>query len=88
MLRIYSASHCLSYDRTNQLIDFLRRQRPQVPVQVINVDEGNVRVPDYVFGTPTYVWNDEVIFLGNPSEEDLVKRIDHNGNSRKVKNFE
>jgi hypothetical protein len=78
VLRIYAAAHCPTYERTSLLIDFLQRRLPVSCIQVINLDAGNVEIPDYVFCTPTYVWEDRVIFLGNPSKEELVERLDQN----------
>jgi len=76
MLKVYLASHCLTYDRTTALLAFLRMNRPRVPVQVINLDDSNVQIPDYVFGSPIYVWDDQIVSLGNPSEEELLKITD------------
>ncbi|HLF88802.1 MAG TPA: hypothetical protein VI451_07665 [Anaerolineales bacterium] len=76
MLQVYLASHCLTYDRTTALLTFLRLNRPLVPVQVINLDDSNVQIPDYVFGSPIYVWDDQIVSLGNPSEEELLKIAD------------
>jgi len=82
VLRIYAASHCPTYERTSRLIDFLQRRLPFLSVQVINLDRGSVEIPEYVFCTPTYVWDDRVIFLGNPSKEDLVERLNRNASGR------
>ena len=76
MLKVYLASHCLTYHRTTALLAFLRLKRPRVPVQVINLDDINVQVPDYVIGSPIYVWDDQIVSLGNPSEEELLKIAD------------
>jgi len=76
MLQVYLASHCLTYDRTIALIAYLRQNRPRVQVQVINLDDSNVQIPDYIIGSPIYAWNHQVVSLGNPSEEELLRIAD------------
>jgi len=75
MLTIYTATHCPVNNRTCKLVDQLHRQYPNIPMQVINLDDPNVEWPSFVIGTPTYVWNGRVIFLGNPSETDLITQL-------------
>lgn len=79
MLRIYTARHCPTHERTRQLAVFLQSRFPLVRVQLINTDSLDVKIPDFVYSTPTYVWNERVIFLGNPSEQALMERLGQNG---------
>lgn len=81
MLRIYISQHCRGYSTALELSRRLKRLRPHLPIVLIDVDgplpasEGD---PDIrVVGTPTYVWDHHILFLGNPSEEELLARIDH-----------
>jgi hypothetical protein len=76
MLSVYLASHCPSFDRAHALIAFLRQTRPAIPVEVVNLDEENVKIPEDVFGTPTYKWKGQIISLGNPSKEELLRMVD------------
>jgi hypothetical protein len=75
MLTVYTATHCPVYNRTWNLIAQLHQHCPQIPLQVINLDDPHTEWPAFVIGTPTYVWNGQVIFLGNPSQTDLISQL-------------
>jgi hypothetical protein len=75
MLRIYISQHCYGYDIARLRAARLRRHRPEVPVAVVDVDEPGIEVPAKVIGTPIYTWNDRIVFMGNPSEEELLARV-------------
>jgi hypothetical protein len=72
MLTVYTATHCPVYNRTWNLVAQLNQHHPQIPMQVINLDDPDIERPSLVIGTPTYMWNGKIIFLGNPSETDLI----------------
>ena len=76
MLTIYTATHCPVYPRTCQLVAQWRQQCPQLPLHVVNLDEPDVEWPSFVIGTPTYVWQGQVIFLGNPSFTELLQQVE------------
>lgn len=76
MLRVYTAAHCPAYARTNRLVAALVRQRPNLPVELVDLDEPDTEHPVFVIGTPTFAWDNRVLFLGNPTEGDLLARLD------------
>jgi hypothetical protein len=76
MLRVYTAAHCPGHGRTRRLIGELLRQRPHLPLEVIDLDEPNTEQPAFVIGTPTFTWGNRILFLGNPAEEELLARLD------------
>lgn len=83
MLRIYVSAHCHGCATALRLADRVRASRPDVPLLVVNVDVPGANVPSWVIGTPLYAWNDRVLFLGNPSEMELLARIaDYDAASR------
>lgn len=75
MLRAYVAEDCPMCVRTLELMARMHTQHPELPVEIVDVDAPGAVVPEQIFGTPIYTWNDEILFLGNPSEEQLVERI-------------
>jgi hypothetical protein len=75
MLRVYVAGDCPSSSISLHLVERLRENCPDLPLTVIDVTEPHADVPEQVFGTPIYTWNDHVIFLGNPSEETLLEQV-------------
>jgi hypothetical protein len=74
MLHIYVAEHCPGSPTARRRADWLREHVPEIPIKVIDIGAPNVVVLPAVFGTPTYTWNDRIIFLGNPSEQELLER--------------
>lgn len=40
------------------------------------VDMSSSERPDQVFAVPTYVLNDRVIFLGNPTRDELIRKLE------------
>lgn len=76
MLRIYVSAHCPSCGMALHLAGQVQVQRPCLPLEVIDVDVPDLDVPDYIIGTPIYTWNNRVLFLGNPSEAELLERLE------------
>ena len=75
MLRIYVSAHCLGCNTAIQRAERLQALRPEVPVTVVDVEAPDADVPGKVIGTPIYTWNDRVVFMGNPSEQELLDRV-------------
>ena len=75
MLRIYVSTHCLGCDTARQRAKQLRTQRPDVPMALVDVEAPGAEVPPRVIGTPIYTWNDRVVFMGNPSERELIEQV-------------
>jgi hypothetical protein len=59
-----------------KLVEAVRRLRPMQAVEVINLDDPEVGVPDRVVGTPTFLLGERVVSLGNPTVEDLLSTLD------------
>jgi thiol-disulfide isomerase/thioredoxin len=48
---------------------------PALAVEIINLDEGDAVKPEVVFAVPTFLLNGRIVSLGNPSIDDLRRRI-------------
>ncbi|GIW02048.1 hypothetical protein [Roseiflexus sp.] len=75
MLRIYVANDCPGSPTALRCAAYLHVQAPEILIEVVNLSNPGVQAPSFVFGTPMYVWNDHILFLGNPSEQELVARV-------------
>jgi len=75
MLRIYISAHCFTCDTARHLAEFVQAERPDMPVTVVDVDAPDADVPKNIIGTPTYTWNDQIVFLGNPNKAELLRRV-------------
>ena len=52
----------------------LEEQYPELEVELFNVDDRKPR--DEVFAVPTYMLDDEIVFLGNPSDEQIYELLE------------
>lgn len=75
-LRVYISNQCPSCATAIHRVHFVRRLRPEQSVELINLDHQDTVRPSYVFGTPTYCLGNQIIFLGNPSEGELLSKLD------------
>lgn len=75
MLTIYTSLHCRGCARAKLLVQQVRSLRPAAPVRVVDLDGESVW-PVQVIGTPMYLWNQQVLFMGNPGIEELLARLD------------
>lgn len=71
-LSVFVASHCPACEAALRLARRVRTRAPGWRVKVIRVDGSGAHVPDSVIGTPMYTWNGQTLYLGNPSEDELV----------------
>jgi hypothetical protein len=75
-LRVYVSDFCPSCDIARALVEYVRRLRPHHPIELVNLDQDGAMRPPYVFGTPTYCLDDQIISLGNPSAQALLAALD------------
>lgn len=75
MLRVYVADDCLGSLTARRHTLWLHENAPEIPVEIIDIGAPGIDVPQMVFGTPTYTWNDHILFLGNPSTQELLERV-------------
>jgi disulfide oxidoreductase YuzD len=73
-LQVYTSSHCVNCEEAKRLAQTVARMFPDVAVEVIDLDLTPGRSAD-VYAVPTYVLNNEVCYLGNPSLEDLYRTL-------------
>ena len=74
-LAIYVSTGCLGCERAHALAALVRSGHPQVDVDVIDVDEQGIDVPESVIAVPTYLLDGVVISLGNPDPDALRRRL-------------
>ena len=72
-LEIYIAENCWSCEESQRIARQVRQEHAHVEVQLIDLDREEK--PSYVFAVPTYVLDGRVIFLGNPSFEQLSEKL-------------
>jgi len=70
LLQVYTSSHCANCEEARRLAQVAARLFPELVVEVIDLDLTPARLAE-VYAVPTYVLNNRVCFLGNPSQEEL-----------------
>lgn len=70
-LAIYISDDCPTCAETKGLARAVSERYPDLDVNLINLSHSGVEWPEKVFAVPTYVCDDRIIFLGNPSLKEL-----------------
>ena len=72
-LAIYVSEDCWTCKEARQIVADVGADFPDVNIEILDV-ESNER-PEIVFAVPTYMLNDRVISLGNPSRQELSRKL-------------
>lgn len=72
-LQIYISEDCWSCEETHRIVADIAPQFPTVAVEMI--DTAETPLPESVFAVPTYVLDGRVIFLGNPTRDELSYKL-------------
>jgi hypothetical protein len=76
ILQVYVSADCASCAMALQRVAQVQHLRPHQPVELIDLAQMDAIRPAYIFGTPTYCLDDQVISLGNPSLLALLEVLD------------
>ncbi|MEZ4710742.1 MAG: hypothetical protein R3A44_26325 [Caldilineaceae bacterium] len=74
-VEIYVAGHCPICAYAYEIADFISEHFPTVTLRVINIETTREPIPEAVFATPTYMLNDRVWSLGNPSPVQVREKL-------------
>ncbi len=82
MLQIYIAKDCPGSERTQAILELVRRADPALNYEIIDVGAPGAAVPEQVIGTPIYLWHNQIAFFGNPSVQELLDYMRNNNEYR------
>ena len=71
-LHVYIADDCWSCQETRRIVADVAPQFPDLGIELRHISQDK---PDDVFAVPTYVLNGRVIFLGNPTRDELRRKL-------------
>lgn len=74
-LQVVVGSHCSNCDTARSLADDLCKAFPRLTVQVIDLDAPGAIPPAAVFAVPTYLLDDQILWLGNPDSAAAVEEL-------------
>jgi hypothetical protein len=72
-LDVYIEDSCWACAESRRIIADVAPKVPDVDIELRGLDDE--RRPSTVFATPTYVLDGRVIFMGNPTREELVQKL-------------
>lgn len=76
MLKVFISAGCRGCQRAQELALWIAESRPQLEVRTIDLSVEPDAGDGIVFAIPTYVYQDEILFLGNPSWQELQHWLD------------
>ncbi len=77
LLEIYIEEECRGCKQARKNADHVKSHFPQIHVSVIDISDKVMPMPDKVFAVPMYLFNGQMLYLGNPGEKDLVARLEN-----------
>ncbi len=72
-LDVYIEDTCWACAESRRIVTDVAPECPDVDIEIRNLDDE--RRPKSVFATPTYVLDDRVIYMGNPTREELIQKL-------------
>jgi hypothetical protein len=70
-LEIFIDQSCPNYKFNIDHAKRVRNTYPELSVRVIDINNRPEQIPKMVFAVPTYLLNGKMIFLGNPTQQEL-----------------
>jgi len=72
-LDVYIAEECWACEEARRIVADVTPHFPNVDIELRDVNDE--RRPSSVFATPTYVLDGRTIYLGNPTREELSRKL-------------
>ena len=83
-LDVYIEDACWTCAESRRIVAHVAPLVPDVKIELRDLNDR--RRPAAVFASPTYVLNGKVIFLGNPTPEELIEKLGTGpGNGESIK---
>lgn len=75
-VHIFVADHCSNCEQALVIADVIRKEFPEVHLEIVDVHAPEAEIPEVVFATPTYLLNGKLWSLGNPYLKDVRQRLE------------
>ncbi|MEZ4865257.1 MAG: hypothetical protein R3C14_28325 [Caldilineaceae bacterium] len=72
---IYVSKDCFVCDYAYEVAATIRREFPEVAIDIVDIAETTTTIPESVFATPTYLLNGRLWSLGNPAPEKVTTTL-------------
>ncbi len=71
-LKIFITQSCPTCTETYTIARQIRQNYPDLTVELVDITDQQAVVPESIFATPTFMLNNRVVSLGNPSVADVA----------------
>ena len=75
-LRIFIADNCPGCSGAREIAAQIEQNHPKIAVELVDIAESRAAVLESIFATPTYMLNDRIVSLGNPSPEQVAQWVE------------
>ena len=76
VLKVFITENCPGCDEAHKIAAHVEQDCPEIEVEIIDILDSQAVVPDAVFATPTFMLNDRIVSLGNPSPEQVARWVE------------
>ena len=76
VLKIYITENCPGCDEAHRIAAYVEQDCSEIDVELIDILDSQAVVPDAVFATPTFMLNNRIVSLGNPSLKQVARWIE------------
>jgi thiol-disulfide isomerase/thioredoxin len=73
VLKIFVTEHCPGCREARRIAAEVAQTYPHLGVEVIDLNAPEAIVPEGVFATPTYMLDNRIVSLGNPSPAEVAR---------------
>lgn len=73
ILKIFVRDDCSGCVEAHRIAARVMQDFPHLIVEIINIGDPQAIVPEAVFATPTYMLNNRIVSLGNPSPAEVAR---------------
>lgn len=75
VLKIFITEHCPGCSEAYQIAAWAAQSYTNLIVELIDINLPDAVVPEAVFATPTYMLDDRIISVGNPSRTEVAEWV-------------
>ena len=72
VLKVFMAEDCANCVEAHAIAADIAQAYPNLVVEVIDIAHNPAQVPEVVFATPTFMFNNRIVSLGNPTLDEVA----------------
>ncbi len=76
VLKVFVAEHCPGCNEARTVVTRIERDYPDITVEIVDINDSQVVIPEAVFATPTFMLNNRIVSLGNPHPDQIARWVE------------